>query len=456
MENSYEQEIDLKELLFYLLHKWRPIVLIALALAVLLGGYKLGKGILEQNNETQIAKVQKEYDTNIKEYEQKKAGYERSIDNLTANIEFEENYQQNSVSQKIDPYNKWVATADVFVKMEDQVKENTPLIVDPADSIIKAYASAADKGNDILELSHKEGIELNYLKELIDVTTDYESNMLSISTSAEGKDRALEILDTIIKDLKDTHSDIQDHLGRYSLVIMNQSISKVADSELAESQKNRTTNLTNMQTSLSEAQLNLENLKEPPKPADLSKKGILKSGMKYGVLGGILGVFMTGFFYCVIFVMSNKVNSSEELKNRFGIKILGAFTKEREKKAFSGVDSWLDRLEGKEYSREDTVYQRIIANIGNYADKDQAVLLTGTVEGDAFSDLEAKLKEQLPELHFEVAQDMNKYPETLTRIPKADGIILIEKLGVSRYKDIQKELETIYSLDKKIIGCIVL
>ena len=37
---NYEQEIDLKDLMFAVLRKWRPIILIAIVFAVLLGGMK--------------------------------------------------------------------------------------------------------------------------------------------------------------------------------------------------------------------------------------------------------------------------------------------------------------------------------------------------------------------------------------------------------------------------------
>mgnify|MGYP000547317598 CR=1 FL=1 len=39
-ENTYEQEIDLKDLMFAVLHKWRPIIVTAVIFAVLLGGFK--------------------------------------------------------------------------------------------------------------------------------------------------------------------------------------------------------------------------------------------------------------------------------------------------------------------------------------------------------------------------------------------------------------------------------
>lgn len=41
---DYEQEIDLKDLLFVLLYRWRILLLAAVIGAAFLGGYKMDKG----------------------------------------------------------------------------------------------------------------------------------------------------------------------------------------------------------------------------------------------------------------------------------------------------------------------------------------------------------------------------------------------------------------------------
>ena len=45
--NTYEQEIDLKDLMFAVLHKWKGILLVAIAFAILLGGGKGGYDLSE-------------------------------------------------------------------------------------------------------------------------------------------------------------------------------------------------------------------------------------------------------------------------------------------------------------------------------------------------------------------------------------------------------------------------
>lgn len=458
MEQSNEQEIDLKDLLFFVLRKWRIVFLFALILTVIAGGYRLGKGIFQQQNEDYMASIEKQYETDKKDYERKKDTYESSIQNLTVNIQNMEEYQANSILQKIDPYNKWVASADIFIKMEDIQQEGriNTYDSDPADSVLKAYESAVKKGIEIQNLSKEKSLDFKYLKELIRVVPDYQSNMVTITATNTDEDGAQEILDVILKNLKDKYPDVQQNLGRHSIVVMNQSLGTKADPDLAQIQNSRIEDLTFIRQSLEDMDTKLEELKEPEAPANLSSKGLIKSGIKYGVLGGVAGVFLACFFESVLFCLNNRVNNSSELKTRFGIKILGSFTRIREKRAFSKIDGLLDKLEGIEYVADTAVYERIAANIGIYTENNQLILLTGTAKEDDINRITMNLKERLPDLRFESAGDMNKYPETLTKLPKAEGIILIEITGASKYNMIYNELETISSIKKNVIGCIML
>jgi capsular polysaccharide biosynthesis protein len=458
MDNVYEQEIDLKDLLFFILHRWRIVLLMALILSVLVGGYKLGKGLLQQQNENYITSIEKQYETDKRDFEQNKDTYENSIKNFTDVIHYAEEYQANSILQKIDPYNKWVASADVFVKMEDIQQENRISVYDsdPADSVLKAYESAVKKGIEIQNLSKEKGLDLKYLKELIRVIPDYQSNMLTITATDTNEAGAQEILDVILKSLKEIYPDVQQNLGGHSIVVMNQNLSTKADTDLAETQKSKIENLTSMRHSLEDTEKKLEELKEPEAPATLSSKGLLKSGIKFGVLGGVAGGFLACFFASVLFCLNNKVYNSDELRTRFGIKILGSFIRKREKRIFTKIDSLLDKLEGIEYITDTAVYERIAANIGIYTEKNQLILLTGTAMEADINRVTSDLKERLPDLRFETAGDMSKYPETLTKLTKVDGIILVESTGLSKYNMIRNELDTIESIKKNVIGCIIL
>ena len=70
---TYEQEIDLKDLMFVVLRKWRPILLIAVLLAVAAGGYKGGQVLLKQSSPEYVQDAQKKYEEELSLYERTKA-----------------------------------------------------------------------------------------------------------------------------------------------------------------------------------------------------------------------------------------------------------------------------------------------------------------------------------------------------------------------------------------------
>ena len=70
--NTYEQEIDLKDLLFAMLYKWRPILIAAVVLGIILGGYKAFSTYKSQNDPTVIAEKEADYQKDLEIYEKNK------------------------------------------------------------------------------------------------------------------------------------------------------------------------------------------------------------------------------------------------------------------------------------------------------------------------------------------------------------------------------------------------
>lgn len=454
MDNTYEHEIDLKDLIFYILKRWRYIFFIAIVLAVLMGGFKLCKGILKYQDKLYMAELQKNYETDLKNYRVTNEGYKRNIKTLTQNIDYEELYEKNSVLFQLNPYSKWVAKTQLFVKMDEE--NDLITLVDPTDSLVKAYCSILNSEGSLEEVSKENAIEIKYLRELINIQGDYDGNMITISVAYKDGEGAQKILDGILKSISTSRLNLETSFGAHSIIFLNSEKGMMADQELAERQNKRIESLSEMHKSLEEIQLALDNQKEPQIPTDMSSKGVFKSAFKYGVIGGVFGVFFAAFFLCVIYATNSKLRSGDEFISRFGIKVFGTFTKEERKRKFSGIDKWLNKIEGKQaFSRED-VLKRIIASISLFTEKNQVILLTGTVEIDLLKNIESELKDNFNKLTFEVGADMNRNPETLTKLPAIDSVVLVEKCGVSKYKDIQSQVETIYSLNKSIIGCIIL
>jgi len=459
MENStYEQEIDLKNLMFAVFRKWRLILLFAIAFAILLGGYKCIKELIHQNDEGYIRELKELYETDNEEYEQSKNGYKRDIDSFTASIKYQEKYKENSILLKIDPYNKGTASVDIFVKMAESSEENgiTVTSVDFADGVVKAYASAVQQGEFLDKVSKDMGIDLIYLKELINVTTDYDSNMLNVSVTYTEKEGAGEILDEIVGNLKSMYPDIQDHLGQHRLSIMNQDIGVITDQTLADYQKQKVEDLATTHKNLEDAEKELKELEKPNKPIALSSMSIVKAGVKYGIVGGFLGAFLVAFVVCAGFLLSGKINNNEDLKNRFGLIHLGSFKEIRKKKVFSVIDNWLDILEGKEMIPDDLVCDLTATNIYGMLEKEQSIFLTGMVEETRMADFAGEIQQRLSELKIDFGTDILHNAKSLQNLQLFDAVILVEVRGQSKMREIEKELETVLNMKKKVLGYIVM
>ena len=69
----------------------------------------------------------------------------------------------------------------------------------------------------------------------------------------------------------------------------------------------------------------LKDLEEPEVPQEISKKKVAVQGVKFALIGSVGGAFLLAFYFCMLYVLSGKLHTDDELKDRFRVKILGVF-----------------------------------------------------------------------------------------------------------------------------------
>lgn len=472
-QDTYEQEIDLKDLMFSVLKKWRGILLLAVVLGVILGGYKLASAIKTNNNPEYIAEQKDNYAKDLESYENKRIGLEQEVENINRSLEELNEYQEQSVLMQISPCNKPVATAELYVNAEDgRITGN----------LIKIYESLLKQEQLVEKLSQEFNMDSQYIQELITVNSYAEGvvavekgenslldglmekntylteniNMLEIQVTHVDKETAQDILDTLLDCLEQESEDVATLAGVHTLQIMNQGTTSIVDTGLSDWQQKMTSLKTSLDTTLTAKQTELDGLEEP-KEVSTSMMASLKQGIKYGILGGVLGAFVYVFFVCVAFLMSDKLYSEKELKNRFGLKILGVMPTVSRKRAFAGIDNWLEKLEGRNVQiSEGTVYQVIAANIKNYMGDGRKILVTGKVDNQKVDEILAQLRVILPEYEWVAGGDMAIHPDTLQKLPECDGVVLVEERSHTTYSAVAQELETIGNVGKNVVGAVVL
>lgn len=472
--STYEQEIDLKDLMFAVLYKWKLIIATAVIMAVALGGYKMVGSWKSTTDSVAAAAAQEKYNLEQEAYEEALATYERSIENINAAIAEYGEYQESSVLMQMNPYDVWEGRADLYISVDSGiVSEILYQNGGYTEAVLQAYSSLLT--GDMDELAQSMDMDLKYLNELISVSVeaDFENKassniennveinlegpkkILTIRAKHSDADKAEATLDAIVAKIETLQPQITEMIGKHSVELLNREVRSNVDLELAETQQKQEQKLTELNKLLTEKQKQLTELKAPSKP-DFSMTSVIKSGIKFAILGGVAGAFLVVFAICVIFLMTDKVYSSKELKNRCRVKILGALPVHSGKK-MCAIDAWLNRLEGRVFEQDEKLnYGLLAANIQNYTADMKTLLVTGTVGADAIASVAEKLKAEMSGVQVISGGSMLKEMETLKKLPGCDGVVLVEQSHVSRYSEIELEMEKARDLDKTIVGCIVI
>lgn len=478
---NYEQEIDLKDLMFAVLRKWRPIILIAIIFAVLLGGMKGAGGLKQIKDSEYLASRQQEYDNSMEQYEISKASLEKEVENIKASLESQNEYMEKSVLMNINPYDEYVTAAAFYVGTDYQIMPGMAYQnPNTAASIMQAYMSMIQNG----DLYHyvlngmSAPLDRRYLQELVTVTPNLENNMFDIRVISNSEEGAASIMKLIMGSLNEYSQMITQAIGPHTLKVMSSSsrpgtdmaqaqetigagespdVYTTVDLELEKKQQEQSVRIAELNESLTNKTQELADLKEPS--VSLPSKGsAVKSAVKYAVLGGVLGGFLSVFFICVAFLMSDKLGSDKELRRRYRLMVLGLFDKPEKKKLFSFVDRFLDRMEGTAGRRMDreTVCSVVAANVMNYAGDAKQLLLITSAPGLNLEAVKDDIAPVLTGLTVTAGGNLDSQADAIRKAASCDAVILVEKRNCSSFSGIERELDIVRSLDKKVLGCIVL
>lgn len=446
---EHDNEIDLRDMFFHILYKWRSILLVALFFCVFVGGYKLLRYAMLSQIET--PKDIREYELALAEYNLSQDTYERYITNWESQIEQQKVYMENSVLMKINPYRKPTASADIFIKLDEIEWGILPdnINLDPTDSLIRIYTSNFSSNLDWEPIETLTGQSALYLKELLWLGTDYNSNTFTISVTHYDGDTAQEILEIILDQLIAKYQNMGSDVNKHTLSIVNRSLTYSIDNSLVDTQKNNEDIITNYEQNIINYQRALEEL-EAPIPLSVMRF------IKYFVIGFILGIFLTIFFHGMAYILDGRLHTEDELKRKYGYRLLGVIPKFVKGNIFSGIDRFLHSLNKSERQiSECEAYNLMAVNVKNTTGKHTKILITGTIESIKLESLVKNIAPQLNQYTFSFARDLSHISDSLKALQECDAVIIAEETSYSLLADIQRNHECITSLDKPVLGYIL-
>lgn len=481
--HEQEEEIDLVSLLFTVLRKYRQMLAVALACAVIFGAVA---GIQTSANGAVSADAQEEYDAAMTEYRQKKADYDAAVRqyklDTTSNeqaqadtqkaLEDAQTYAEHSMLSNLDAHNVWTARADLYIKTNYQIMPGSVYQnPDNTSAVVQAYANllvngdAMDKAADALKL------QARFLREVVTAEPVQNANgtysgLLTLRVNAADQNSAEKILNELLGHLDEVQASISAAIGSHTVATVAQSCSRMVSTDLLAQQQAQSDNIAALQTQMQTLQAAREQLDETYADTQANwatvsepvfHPALLSSIVKFALIGFVVGVFVVAGIVCVQFLAAGRVYSAKELKRSCGLPILGALASEKSKTA-QKLDAALNRAEGRPNGSTDAEMLCLMAEtIRSRAPQARRVLVTGDLPAEQLTALAAALQatDALRSVTVTAAESILKAAATVQQVNLADSIVLAADCACSRYAAVNDQNEQIRRLGKSVLGCIV-
>ena len=441
-----ETEIDLAELMHYVLRKWRSLLACCLIGAVLGAGVAFFAG---SNVEIDMKNVdEKRVDTY--------AEYQKLYDK-------QQEYQAASLLMQIDPAQAYVGKIEYYVTADMQTEMIGMLYTNILNqsSFWERIAEAAEAENGI-----------QYVDDLVSITytiRDYEG--LQISTDAdleqiprtliirgEARGRDAEMCERILAVVRDEFEEIDRYCKANFAVYQRETISAedsvrcIYDNDIVNRQKAAAavqneylTKLTSMEKEMTDDEKNYYSVKYPVAEAIEEDEG--GKVIKRAIIFAALLFFAGAAVHCVRFLLNGTVKQPGELRSQFGLHVF-AHISDPDVKA-KGIDGYLRRRR-KTWPANSPEY---LLNALQVLNK-KPLLLCGDTEDPETMKLMQWLHERDDQLQLCGWLNVNEHAQRLAR--ESAAVVLVVRLWHTAQQHVERELEIARKLDLPLTGAVVI
>ncbi|MCD8197556.1 MAG: hypothetical protein LUE24_10415 [Lachnospiraceae bacterium] len=484
-----DEVIDLVDLLFYLLKKWKSFLILLVIGALLGSGVCALKAVQTRN--AAVAASQTEWSA---------AGYDID-DEVIAQMEMAAQYRkqyleqlaycQNSILMQLDPNAFYEGRLTYYISAGD----DTTLAVSRFQNIIKS--------DDILdELLEASGLdcEASYIEELLSASTSAElinrapeetksamtdiynysgetseSNTIIIKVVAPDEESCSQMLSVLREKAEELDSECASSYEIYNSVKVSDSVQQTANSAYLTWQDKSLscmyTYLTNEQKledaftsteldyykhvyyteSLDETETVAAVEVETTAEADTDTEVSLSfSGMKkYVLIGAVVGLFLWACWFGLSYLLDKSIRTYGEAKDCYRVPMLGRLAADDGKAR--GIDGMIDALYCRIKGSADTI-PYVISAINTIGD--ERTVLCGNIE---YEEVQAVMEEfQKNCAQIEIDDFAGKSVHALERVKETGREILVVRIGKTKKAEIRRELEICRMQKIKVVGMVAI
>lgn len=449
-------EISVADLFFYILSKWRKL-LVAILVGALTFGIIFGALYLKQTKSTSKSDV----DAILhKLTNEEKVSIQDSADLITnykKMFEKQKEYNAKSIYQSIDSFQIQTVVMkyyiDNFYQVSYPVIEGNNNII----PLIQSYNALLSRE----ELYEKVSLELDpsieplYFAELVDVdTSEQDEGILTVTIYSDSMDISESISGIIDDALNEQKDSMIEKYGDHNLLLMSNVKQVTVDRDVYEDQIENVKKMTDITKNIAdiEKQYGGDQLVYLNYLTHEQNESSINIWI-YIVLGAVLCAAIVAFYEFVKYLTSDSVKTINEFNNKYNIDVLETFVFEEKKNI---IDKFLQRKRLKLTNSldNDAKVNLIDARVSALVKEDKlSLIIPKPLEDNKYiSNLIDSLSEKYT---VSVMNDILTDPNDLAEFSNTDVAIFVKVLSKSNNSDFVKEIELANSSDVKILGNIM-
>lgn len=481
MYNNYEDdmEIDLVDLLFYLLKKWRSLIV-----AIVIGAI-LGAGLYVVKNHQQQAEQAAQEAELLKNDEDEafdEKDYNISKDtkvNMDIAYQYRQlynkqlEYNQKSIIMQLDPNAVYAGVLEYHISAGN----NTGLLGE-------VYQNILNEDDVLEELKDASGFkcETPYIKEVVSSwTSDDNAAFINVNSNGENVEKhsfvtyrvvstnqksCEKMLQVLRERVEALQTENEETYGSYGVSEVSSAISQVTDTTYLNAQRDNVDRLSNYLSTMKNAESNFSDDEKTyytnkylakeyvdSDNAEEAKAALLEevepvSKVKWLAIGVILLVMVWGGYYVIRYLLDQRIKTVSELQNTYHLPIIG--TVQTGTSNSKGLDKMLDHLYQNTKQKPDTLEYVIQAINAMQTEKS---VLCGDTEIPEVKELMEKLSDSCE--HMKIGDFISKNIESLEHAKAAGNEILVVRIDKNRRKEIEKEIESCRLQKISMVGVVV-
>lgn len=291
--------------------------------------------------------------------------------------------------------------------------------------------------------------------------------VITVSIHGENKEQCSAMADAAAKFAEDKAAELKKVYPDLSVEKVSAEYSVSSSENIRLSQQNAVNLYNNLRSALKESITLLDSAEnayydaavknlssDEPIVIAIGKKPSISK--KFAVLGAALGFVLSVFWHFAAYLFSRKVKSTEDIKCRYNLFVFGLLDSDTKKKK-SAVDRFIIKLfSGRSHADPVKSAERGIALAAEKSGAKKLLVIAGNSISEEKSVL--SLTEDLKNsgLNLELAQSPYETADTLDSLASADAVLLVKKIGKSRYEEIYCEEELCRRYGKDLLGIVVL